>query len=202
MQIAIGMQAMVLMNIAMEVDVANRTQGVIQDIMLDSWEILFEKPDCQMEMMLKYPPAIIIFKPDNPLEEYNFPGLAEGLVLIVPNEGSFTIQTRDGSTSRIYRCQLTIVAAYAFTHHKCQGQTMEYMIVDLGKQPSRTLDPFNTYVVLSRSHGHDTIRLLRRGADNLYTVHPSMNELKKEDERLYILVEMTAKSYEDELYKW
>ncbi len=202
MQIAIGMRAMVLMNIATEADVANGTQGVIQDIVLDSQEILPEKPDCQMEMTLKYPPAVIIFKLDNPSEEYNFPGLAKVLVPIVPNEGSFTIQTRDGSMSRIHRCQLAIVAAYAFTHHKCQGQTMEYIIVDLGKPPSGTLDPFNAYIALSRSHGRVTIRLLRRGADNLYTVHPSMNELKKEDERLYILVEMTAKSYEDGLYKW
>ncbi len=201
MQIAIGMRAMVLMNIAMEADIVNGTRGVIQDIVLDSREILPEKHDCQMEMMLKYPPAIIIFKPDNPSKEYNFPGLAKGLVLIVPNEGSFTIQTRNGSMSQIHWCQLAMVAAYAFTHHKCQGQTMEYVIVDLGKPPSGTLDSFNTYVALSRNHMCDTIRLLRRGADNLYTVHPSMNELKKEDERLYILAEMTAKSYEDRLYK-
>jgi hypothetical protein len=36
--VAIGMKAMVLLNIATEADIANGTQGVIQDIVLDERE--------------------------------------------------------------------------------------------------------------------------------------------------------------------
>ncbi len=151
-------------------------------------------------MQLKYPPAVIIFKPDIPSGKYSFPGLPSGLIPIVPNEGGFTIHRRDGSATRIHRRQLALTPAYAFTHHKCQGQTIEYVIVDLGKPPSGTLDPFNAYIALSRSRGRGTIRLLRRGEHELYTTHPSLKELKRKDERLCMLTVSTKRKFEEGYY--
>ncbi len=199
-QIAIGMRAMVLINIATEADIANGTRGIIQDIILDSRETIPESS--AMEVKLKYPPAAIIFKPDVPSDDCIFPGLTKGLIPIIPSEGGFTIHLQNGSTTHVHRRQLALTPAYAFTHHKCQGQTIEYVIVDLGKPPSGTLDPFNAYVALSRSRGRGTIRLLRRGESDLFTTHPSVNELKREDERLYRLSEMTRRKFEEGLYHW
>jgi len=56
--------------------------------------------------------------------------------------------------------QLPITATYAFTDYCAQGQTIPYVIVDIGSPPSGTLSLFNLHVALSRSSGHSTIRLL------------------------------------------
>jgi len=66
-----------------------------------------------------------------------------------------------------------MTAGYAFTDYKSQGQTIEYVIIDIGKPPTGTLSPFSVYVALSRSRGRDTIRLLRDFDVNLFQNHPS-----------------------------
>ncbi|KAF8225662.1 hypothetical protein L208DRAFT_1068763, partial [Tricholoma matsutake] len=49
---------------------------------------------------------------------------------------------------------------YVFTNYKSQGQTIEQVIVDLAKPSSGgPLTPFNAYVALSQSRGHDSIWL-------------------------------------------
>ena len=55
---------------------------------------------------------------------------------------------------------LTLTASYSFTDYWSHGQTIKYIVVDLGKVPSGALSPFNMYVALLRSRGHDTIWLL------------------------------------------
>ena len=79
------------------------------------------------------------------------------------------------------RCLPTITAGYAFTDYKSQGQTIECVIVDLGKSPWGALTAFNAYVALSRSCGHSTIRLLWDFKDKLFTMHP-FEELRDEDD--------------------
>ncbi len=37
---------------------------------------------------------------------------------------------------------------YAFTDYKAQGQTIEYLIVDIGKPPTGHLSPFGAYVAI------------------------------------------------------
>ena len=44
-----------------------------------------------------------------------------------------------------------MTAAYAFTDYRSQGQTIPYVIVDIGSPPTGTLSLFNLYVALSRS---------------------------------------------------
>ncbi|SJL03171.1 uncharacterized protein ARMOST_06517 [Armillaria ostoyae] len=189
-EIAIGMKAMVLMNIATEADITNGTRGTIEDIILDSREDDMPNDSATVEVELKYPPAVIIFRPDHASEEFEFEGLAKGLIPIVASEAGFTIDTRQGKI-RIHRRQMAITPAYAFTHHKCQGQTIEYVIVDLGTPPGGGLSPFNAYVVLSRSRGRKTIRLLQMPKDSgLFMKHPS-ESLRDEDERLARLTQNT-----------
>jgi hypothetical protein len=73
------------------------------------------------------------------------------------------------------------MAGYAFTDYKSQGQTIECVIVDLGKPPWGALMAFNTYVALSQSCGHGTIRVLQDFEDKLFTMHPS-EELRDKDD--------------------
>ncbi|KAJ7643178.1 hypothetical protein B0H17DRAFT_959878 [Mycena rosella] len=54
-----------------------------------------------------------------------------------------------------------MTAAYAFTDYRAQGQTIPYVLVDIGTPPSGTLSLFNLYVALPRSSGRESIRLLR-----------------------------------------
>ena len=61
LKIAIGMKAMVTMNISTEADLANGTQGVINDIVLDHRERLGKKEIESGNLTLVYLPAMIVF---------------------------------------------------------------------------------------------------------------------------------------------
>jgi hypothetical protein len=77
----------------------------------------------------------------------------------------------------------SITCAYTFMDYREEGQTIENMIVDIGKPPGMPLTAFNGYVALSRSRGRDTIRLLRESTTDLFTIHPD-EELMDKDDRL------------------
>lgn len=198
-ELAIGMRAMVIINIATEADLANGTRGVIVDIKLDPREV-YSEPDEDGLTWLQYPPAVVLFKPDVcPVE--TFEGLPPGIIPISPTATTFQIKTNDGKHT-IHRRQLALIAAYAFTDFKSQGQTIEYVIVDLAKPPKGAdLTPFNAYVALSRSRGRETIRLLREPDDKLFTTHPS-EFLRGEDERLERLDERTRRLYVEAQGQW
>jgi len=68
-------------------------------------------------------------------------------------------------------------------------------IIDIGKPPTGTLSPFSAYVVLSRSRGRDTIRLLRDFDDNLFQNHPS-EVLRREMTRLEVLNDAMRRKWE------
>ncbi|KAF8529440.1 hypothetical protein JB92DRAFT_2548803, partial [Gautieria morchelliformis] len=119
------------------------------------------------------------------------PGLAEGVVPIVPIQKTFTILIGK-SRKTVTRRQLPLTAAYAFTDYRSQGQTLPCVIVDIATPPTGGLTPFNVYVALSRSSGSSTIRLLRDFDDKLFIQHPS-EFLRLEDGQLEKLdLETTA----------
>jgi hypothetical protein len=96
---AIGMKAMVLLNIATDADVANGTRGEIQDIILDErGEIL--TPDEDGTITLRYPPAIILFKPDKKTT-LTFPGLPAGIIPLTPSQAKFTATGRTEEATRL-----------------------------------------------------------------------------------------------------
>ena len=96
-----------------------------------------------------------------------------GIIPLTPSKAPFTVSTRLNRKFKITRCQYPMTAGYAFTDYKSQGQTIEYVIIDIGRTPTGSLSPFSVYVSLSRSRGHDTIRLLRDFDPNLFQNHPS-----------------------------
>ena len=183
---------MVTWNISTDADLANSAWGDIVDIVLDPREEVESAKGTNV--CLKYPPAMILFKPTNKCT-IKFPGLAEGLIPLFLTESSFSIEMSSGSKISITRRQLALTASYLFTDYRAQGQTIEYVLIDLGRVPSGSLSPFNAYVSLLRSCGCNTIRLLRNFNDKLFTTHP-LNELRAEDERLERLDHMTTEKYE------
>ncbi|KAK0246522.1 hypothetical protein EDD85DRAFT_784129 [Armillaria nabsnona] len=198
--IAVGMKAMVTMNIATQADLANGTRGVIESIVLDPRDLSPLVNDETGIVDLKYPPALILFRPDIDDLGRRIDGIEKGLLPIVPAEVGFQVQTHYGSR-HIHRQQLSIIPAYAFTHHKCQGQNLGVVLVDLGRPPTGKLGPFNAYVALSRSKGRENIRLLRRPDTSLFTTYPSA-ALRHEDERLARLNVETKERHDRGQFKW
>ncbi|KAJ3845722.1 hypothetical protein EV368DRAFT_70482 [Lentinula lateritia] len=163
-EIAVGMRAMILANIATEADLANGTRGTVMGIVLDDrGPINHEVKDGAT--LLHYPPAIVYFKPD----------------------GNTSVRLEGFLWSKITR-----VIPFYSVNLKGQGQTIEYVIVDLGRPSySSKLDAFGAYVALSRSCSRDTIRLLRGFNEALFVTHPSP-DLEVEDACLVELEEETT----------
>ncbi|PPQ92734.1 hypothetical protein CVT25_015701 [Psilocybe cyanescens] len=194
-QIAVGMKAMILLNIATEGNIANGTRGIIHDIILDEREWT-HPPITDGTAKLKYPPAMILFKP-NKRTELQFDGIEPGLIPLTPSEATFSVKTKGKKKKSmlIKRRQYGITAGYAFTDYKSQGQTIEYVIIDLAKPPTGSLSPFGVYVAMSRSRGRDTIRLLRPFDRKLFQHHPS-EDLRKDMKRLEEINERTRDAWE------
>jgi hypothetical protein len=185
---------MVVLNIATEADLANGTRGTVQGIVLDPREG-HTPPNEDGHVHLQYPPSVIYFRPDIRTDTV-FEGVPEGIIPISPSMLRFSIDV-EGRKVKLERRQLGIVPAYAFTDYKSQGQTMEYVIVDISKPPTGSLSPFSVYVALSRSRGRNTIRILRDFDPSLLMHHPS-EDLRKDMERIERLDEQTRESYERE----
>ena len=103
----------------------------------------------------------------------------------------------------VHQRQYPLMAAYTFvtTDHKAQGQTIEYVVVDIGPTRRFPMDPFVAYVALARSRGMDNIRLLRDFDDKIFTRHPS-EALIMEDARLESLTEDTKIRFEMGFYNY
>ena len=165
------MKAMVLLNLATEADIANGTRGEIQNIILDERENI-SAIDEDGAIKLKYPPAMIVFKPDKKTKLI-FQGLPLRVIPLTPSLANVSITDRTGKKVKVVRRQYAMTVGYTFTDYKSQGQTIEYVIIDIGKPPTGALSPFSIYVALSRSRGRDTIHLLRDFDINLFQNHPS-----------------------------
>jgi GTPase SAR1 family protein len=198
--LAVGMKAMVTKNIATDVGLANGSRGTIVNIVLDGRETTGPNNIVDGAVHLTYPPAMVLFEPNDGPSFETFPGLKAGQVPIFPAEVKFNIGDAKDRT-KISRCQFTLTAAYAFTDHKAQGQTLSFVIIDIGKLKAFPVNQFAAYVALSRSRGRDTICLLRDFDDRLFTVHPS-EDLREQDERLETLVQQTKEKWEAGLYKY
>ncbi|KLO08413.1 hypothetical protein SCHPADRAFT_835367 [Schizopora paradoxa] len=91
-----------------------------------------------------------------------------------------------------------MTGAYAFTDYRSQGQTVPYVIVDIGPPPTNTISPFGAYVALSRSHGSQNIRLLRPFNKSLFQTHPSQ-ELREAEAKLMELAKETKDIWDAKL---
>ncbi|KAI6010595.1 hypothetical protein EDC04DRAFT_2768250 [Pisolithus marmoratus] len=79
-----------------------------------------------------------------------------------------------------------MTAAYAFTDYRSQDQTISYVLMDIARPPSGTLNPFNLYI------WRDTIHLLRDFDERLFLSAHS-TDLLAEDDHLHLLDEETQK---------
>ena len=191
-ELAVGMKAMVVLNIATEADLANGTRGTIEGLVLDPREE-HAFPSDEGHILLRYPPPVIYFKPDIPTQT-TFEGVPRGVIPISPSMVRFNVEV-DGRKVILERSKLAIMPAYAFTDYKSQGQTMECVIVDISKPPMGSLSPFGAYVALSRSRGRETIRILRDFDPALLMHHPS-EDLRIDMMRLEHLDKLTREEYE------
>ena len=179
--------------VATEADIANGTRGEIQDIILDEREES-SVADEEGIVQLKYPPAMLLFKPDR-ISTLVFPGLPAGIIPLSPSQVKFTVTGRSGKKFKVKRSQYAMTAGYAFTDYKSQGQTIEYVIIDIGRLPTGSLSPFSVNVALSRSRGRETIRLLRDFDPNLFQNYPS-EALREDMKRLERLNEETKRNWQ------
>ncbi|GAW02204.1 ATP-dependent DNA helicase PIF1 [Lentinula edodes] len=194
-EIAVGMSAMVLANISTEADLANGTRGTVTHIILDDREPV-EHEERDGATMLRYPPACIFFKPDGDTA-VRLKGCPEGLLPIVPQEAKFSVPVNETGSRTITRRQLALTPGYAFTDLKSQGQTIEYVIVDLASPNyGSKLNAFGAYVSLSRSRGRDTIRILRGFDESIFVTHPSQ-VLEAEDEKLIGYEQATTRAWRE-----
>ncbi|KIM63522.1 hypothetical protein SCLCIDRAFT_117201, partial [Scleroderma citrinum Foug A] len=69
------------------------------------------------------------------------------------------------------------------TGSQAQGQTIPYVIVDIATPPTGSLNLFNLYVMLSRSSGRSSIRVLRDFDSKVFQAAHSA-DLLAEDDRL------------------
>jgi hypothetical protein len=68
---------------------------------------------------------------------------------VTPSIALFTVTRKTGEKVKISRSQFAMTAGYAFTDYKSQDQTIEYVIIDIGKPPMGSLSPFSVYVAVS-----------------------------------------------------
>ncbi|KAJ3559330.1 hypothetical protein NM688_g415 [Phlebia brevispora] len=194
-RLAKGMKVMVTLNIHTDIDITNGARGEVVDIILQPEESA--SLDAQT-VILSTPPAYVLVR----LERTRLPalpGLEPSVIPIEPVSMKFPIQVGDAAqpnenvhTRTVTRNQLPMTEAYAFTDICAQGQSIDYVIVDISRPPSGRLTLFNIYVALSRSSGRDTIRLLR-DFDERPFLEPLDPDLLREDDRIEELSEETVR---------
>ena len=199
-EIMLGMRVMVTDNIEVDLDIANGAIGEIVGIILHEEDSYREEDNV---VILKHLPVYLLIKLSK-TRTSKLPNLEERVVPIepikmtyrirIPCEGNKVIQRT------IQRRQFAITGAYSFTDYRSQGQTISYVLVDIGPPPSGTLSLFNRYVPLLRSSGHMTIRLLRDFDDEMLLAKHD-TQLLMEDKRLEELNHKTKGWYNDNIKK-
>lgn len=170
--LAEGMRAIFTMNLAVNAELANGTQGIIEKIYLDSREPPIPEEVC--ENNLHYPPSLLLFRPDRTTIQ-QLPGLSAGIIPIQLAECSIQLIDVSGAKATIHRRQLSITGGYAFTDYKSQGQTLVPVIVDIAKPPTGNLNQFNVYVAISRGQSREHMHILRKFDPYLFTRPPPID---------------------------
>jgi hypothetical protein len=172
------MKVMVTFNVQTDLDVSNGARGEIVDIILDECE-----PELSADpiVLLTYPPLYVLVEFSR-TKALALEGLPKGVLPITAIERTYSFQDVNGCKHTVHRLQLLITSGWAFTDMRSQGQTIDPVIIDIGRPPSGQLTVFNVYVALSRGRSRDSIRLLRDFEDKIFTSHPS-EYLRREDAR-------------------
>ncbi|KAM5532632.1 hypothetical protein V8D89_013676, partial [Ganoderma adspersum] len=183
LELAIGMKVMVTRNLNTDLDVANGARGEIVKIVLHPQEAPIGEGAV---VKLRFLPAYILVKLDR-TKACALRGLDEGVLPVEPVTSSMRIEVMDKGKRKqrtVRQRQFPITAAYGFTDYRSQGQTIPMVMVDIKKPPPPgQLNLFHLYVALSRSHGRDSIRIVRE-FDTELLMQKHDPALLEEDERL------------------
>ena len=110
--------------------------------------------------------------------EVNLPGLPPNVVGIEP-----TYMTHTKGSKMVIFSQFPISLTYAITDYKCQGQTFNWVIVDL-KKPSGPCPSASPYVQLSHARTRNRLSILRPfSLDELLTPLPEALQLELNGKR-------------------
>ncbi|KAG8744135.1 hypothetical protein FRC10_010704 [Ceratobasidium sp. 414] len=191
--LAKGMKVMVTYNIETELDVANGVLGIVERIILHDGAIDSTTSD-RNTLVLTRPPAYVLVRLSR-TKAGPLAGLEAGIVPIVPMRARMMVDLGKGKRVTVWREQLPLTSAYAFTDYRSQGQTIPYVIVDLATPPSGGLTPFNAYVALGRSRDRQPIRFLREFDPKIFTSPPD-ERLLAADRELARLDEETRREME------
>ncbi|KAI6011232.1 hypothetical protein BKA83DRAFT_14293 [Pisolithus microcarpus] len=182
---------MVTQNVETDLDITNGARGVIQDIFLHPHEPPLTT-DTGMHH-LKHMPSYILVKLGW-TRTLHLQGLEPSVIPVEPAVKTYSIRYVNSQgtpvTRHVQRLQYPVTPAFAFTDYRSQGQTLSHVIVDISRPPTGGLNLFNLYVALSRSSGHETIRLLRDFDEKLFLCSHS-TDLIAEDDRLADLRDKT-----------
>lgn len=163
-------------------NITNGARRTIVDIILHPEEPPLQQSDGVIH--LKLLPAYILVKLIR-TRTSRLPGLDPGVIPVeaVCKTYSICYTSSMGAlvSRRVRRQQYPMTSAYAFTDYCSQGQTIPHIIVDIARPPTSGLNLFNLYVALSRSSGHDTIRLLRDFDEKLFLCSHSSHLLAEDD---------------------
>jgi ATP-dependent exoDNAse (exonuclease V) alpha subunit len=188
-ELAVGTKVMVTSNLQTDLDITNGARGEIVGIVHN------EKEDplaSEAIHVLQNMPAYILIKLAR-TRMTALPGLPEGVIPVEPITVNIQITVKEnGKTVRrnVQRTQFPITGAYACTDYRSQGQSMPIVLVDIQSPPEGPLSLFSLYVMLSRSSGRSTIRLLRNFDEKIFLQSHDL-DLTAEDDRLMDLDEKT-----------
>ena len=130
-EIAKGMKVMVTSNLHTELDIANGARGIVVDIILNDEDADTREVDGIVK--LKRLPTCVLVK----LERTRAPrldGLEKGVVPIFPVTKKFSVEEK-GINRTFSRTQHPLTGAYAFTDFRGQGQTIDFLCVDIAPPP-------------------------------------------------------------------
>ena len=121
---------------------------------------------CTNDKSLNTMPEYLLVKiiNDNQSKKIKFNDLPDNIIPLFIHENTFSVNLESNylktKSVSIRRKQFPLTLAYALTHYKAQGKTLNKIIVDLSK-PIGKLDFSYSYVVLSRAKKLKDIKILR-----------------------------------------
>jgi hypothetical protein len=160
-ELAVGMKVLVTSNLDTDLDITNGASGEIVGIVLQENERPTE--DSPIHVLQNVPVYILVKLTRTRLTALE--GLEECVVPIEPSTVEIPIimiQSGKKIKKTVRRTQFPITPAYALTDYRSQGQTLHKLLIDIQTPPGpKALTLFSLYVMMSRSPGRSSIRILR-----------------------------------------
>ncbi|KAG8891643.1 hypothetical protein FRC01_014596 [Tulasnella sp. 417] len=194
LEIAEGMPVLVTFRHKKEASLSKGASATVKEIILDDDDAA-EDQTRGLVNLSRLPKAIVL-KLDHPPSGM-VEGFARGEIPILPSTHRFQIHPNADKSKRttVTRHQYGLVPAFSFTDYKSQGQTIDHVIVDIGKPGTGGISQFNAYVAISRGRGPEKFRFLRDFDSKLFTSGID-EDLAEEDRRLEGLNRVTKARYE------